>query len=112
MRGTLLVFSLPPDTPLSVHRQFRKRFYGEETSCAGGRYRYRRRGFLDDVPHVKLYTGVIIVRKESAERVRKEVLAYGAQCIEREIILTDDDKRMLAERLGDGMVKKRAAKPR
>jgi len=111
MRGTLLVFSLPHDTPLAVHRQFRKRIYGEETSCARGRYRYRRRGFLDDVPHVKLYTGVIIVLKESAEGVKQELLACGAQCIEREVVLTDKDKKMLAEEPVDGIVRKRATKP-
>jgi hypothetical protein len=95
VEGSLLVFTLPAGTPLDVHRRFRKRIYGEETSSWAGRYRYRRKGLLDEIPHVKLYTGVIIVRKEDAKRVIAAVRENGGECIRRDLRLTREDLRVL-----------------
>jgi hypothetical protein len=95
MDGTLLVFTLPAGTTLDVHRRFRKRIYGEETSSWGGRYRYRRKGLLDEIPHVKLYTGVVILRKEDVRRVVKAVRENGGGCIRRKVRLIRDDRRIL-----------------
>jgi len=69
MRGTLIAFTLPTGSDRTRSSAFAKRFYGQETSVQGGRYRYRRRGLLDDVPHIKLARGVIIVQTEDRERV-------------------------------------------
>ena len=95
VEGTLLVFTLPAGTPLNVHRQFRKRIYGEETSSFGGRYRYRRKGLLDEIPHVKLYTGVVILRKEDVRRVVAAVRDNGGGCVKREVRLIRGDLKVL-----------------
>lgn len=95
VEGSLLVFTLPEGTPLDVHRRFRKRIYGEETSSWGGRYRYRRKGLLDEIPHVKLYTGVVIVRNEDAKRVVAAIRENGGECIHRGVRLTREDLRVL-----------------
>ena len=95
VKGTILIFTLPPGTSLDAHRRFRKRIYGEETSCGRGRYRYRRKGLLDKVPHVKLYTGVVIVRKEDARQVAAAVRENGGECAQREVSLTRRDWKIL-----------------
>jgi len=100
MDGTLVVFTLPAGTPLDVHRRFRKRIYGEETSSFGGRYRYRRKGLLDQIPHVKLYTGVVILRKEDVRRVMAVVLENGGGCVKRQVRLIREDLRVLYRRSG------------
>src|SRR2546425_3413092 len=56
-----------------------KGLYGQETSSHGGRYRYRRRGLLDDVPHRKLIRGVLILRAEDADRVAGWLRELGAE---------------------------------
>lgn len=93
--GTILVFTLPAGTPIDVHRRFRKRIYGEETSSFGGRYRYRRKGLLDEIPHIKLYTGVVILRREDVRRVVAVVRENGGGCIQREVRLIRGDMRVL-----------------
>lgn len=98
MDGTLLVFFLPPRSPLGAHRTFRRAIYGEETSSWSGRYRYRRRGLLDDLPHVLLYTGVVLVREEDGERLRRTIQRSGGTVIRRTVRLTSADARALALR--------------
>ncbi len=56
-----------------------KRLYGQATSSHGGRYRYRRRGLLDDVPHRRLIRGVLILRAEDADRVAGWLRGLGAE---------------------------------
>jgi|GEM_PF-883659 len=108
MDGILLVFTLPAGTPLDVHRRFRKRIYGEETSSFGGRYRYRRKGLLDEIPHVKLYTGVVILKKEDVGRVVAAVRDNGGGCVKREVRLIRDDLRVLYTTPGRGIAGKTA----
>ena len=110
MEGTILVFALPQETPLGVHRRFRKRIYGEETSSYGGRYRYRRKGLLDEIPHVKLYTGVVIVRRADAKRVIAAVRENGAECVWREVRLIKHDQRVLYMRARKKIAEKRNPK--
>ncbi len=68
-----------------------KRLYGPRTSSHGGKYVYRRKGLLDEIPHVRLIWGVVIVRTEDAERVQQQLKAYGAEIHERRILLTRED---------------------
>jgi len=56
-----------------------KRLYGQATSSHGGRYRYRRRGLLDDVPHRRLIRGVLILRAEDADRVAGKFVGLVAK---------------------------------
>ncbi len=43
-----------------------KRLVGQRTSSHGGTYVYRRKGLLDEIPHVRLIRGVITVGTEDA----------------------------------------------
>jgi hypothetical protein len=72
-----------------------KRLYGQETSSHGGRYRYRRRGLLDDIPHRRLIRGVLIVRTEDAGRVVELLRELGAEVHERTVTLTGEDRQVL-----------------
>lgn len=96
--GVLVVFRLPDGTPVEVHRRFRKRIYGEATSSWEGRYQYRRRGLLDEVPHVLLYTGVVIVREQDEGRLVRAVREYEAQVTRRRVELIASDIRALGLR--------------
>jgi len=98
MHGALLVFFLPPRSPLGAHRRFRRAVYGEQTSSWSGRYRYRRRGLLDDLPHVLLYTGVVIVRDEDAGRLRRAIERNGGTVFRRTVKLAPADARALGLR--------------
>lgn len=96
MDGVLVVFHLPPGSPPGSHREFRRRIYGEETASWGGRYRYRRRGVLDDLPHVRLYWGIVIVRREDARKFLAAVRGNGGEAATRAVGLTAADRKSLA----------------
>ncbi len=73
-----------------------KRLYGQRTSSHGGRYVVRRKGLLDEIPHVRRIRGVILVRTEDAERVTRFLKDWGAEATTRTVILREEDR----ERLG------------
>ncbi len=54
-----------------------KRLVGQATSGHGGKYAYRRKGFLDEIPHRRPIRGVVIARTEDAGRV--VAVARGAR---------------------------------
>ena len=95
MDGVLVVFHLPAGSPPAEHRAFRRRIYGEDTSSWGGRYAYRRRGLLDGLRHVRLYWGVVIVRREDAARLLEAVRRNGGKAVTRAVRLTGVDRRLL-----------------
>jgi hypothetical protein len=93
--GVLVVFSLPDGSTTDQHRRLRKRIYGEETSSWGGRYRYRRKGVLDEIPHVLLYTGVVIIKEEDAKRLNVALKEIEATIQRRMVRLIKSDVKIL-----------------
>jgi len=91
MRGTLIAFTVPTGSDRTRSSAFAKRFYGQETSAQHGRYRYRRHGLLDDIPHNKLIRGVIIIRTDDVEQVTGFLEQQSAIHHARVIELTDED---------------------
>jgi len=72
-----------------------KRPVGQAASSHGGRYAYRRKGLLDEIPHMRLIRGVVIVRTEDAERVVALLEALGAEVHSRVVGLTGDDLKAM-----------------
>lgn len=95
MKGIIIVFRLPPRTNNTTLSKFCQKFYGQDTSSWSGKYRYHRQGLLDDMPHRKLIRGVLILRLEDAEMVKQFLGQYSAEVHIREIVLTDEDRRIL-----------------
>ena len=93
--GALLVFHLPSGSPPKHHQSFRQRLYGGETSSWGGKYRYHRKGVLDEIPHVQLYWGVVIVRPEDRGKLVRWLRGEGAKVEMRQVVLTRGDSRTL-----------------
>lgn len=55
------------------------RLVGQRASSHGWRYAYGRKGLLDEIPHVRLIRGVIIVRTEDAETATRFLEGMGAE---------------------------------
>ena len=72
-----------------------KRLFGQATSSHGGRYRYRRRGLLDDVPHRRLIRGVLILRAEDEDRVAGWLREMRVDVHIRRVELTEGDRQAL-----------------
>lgn len=98
MKGNIIIFRLPKNAEQRRLNQFCKKFYGQETSSHGGTYRYRRKGLLDSVPHRKIIRGVIIVPEENVKTVLKFLKEFNAEVYVREVVLTQEDKKVLRKR--------------
>ena len=90
-----MVFRLPPKTKQSVANVFCQRFYGQDASSHGGKYRYHRRGILDDIPYRKLIRGVIILKLEDLDTVLTFLDRYDAEVYVRRIRLAAEDRQIL-----------------
>ena len=88
MEVIILVFHLPPKMNNTELGKFVKRFYGQETSTRNGKYRYRRKGLLDSIPHRKLLRGVIIIRKSDLDNVMKLLIQWNAVVDQRVLLIT------------------------
>ena len=97
MDVTILIFHLPKGMKNSDLGKFVKRFYGQETSAQKGKYRYRRKGLLDHVPHRKLLRGVIIIRESDLGTVMKLLIEWNAVVDQRIIEPTEEDIKALQE---------------
>lgn len=73
--------------------QFCKKFYGQDTSTRGKRY--RRVGLLDGVSHTKLTRGVVIISKKDADEVIKFLKNFGVEFHVRDVTLTPEDRRAI-----------------
>ena len=95
MIGSIIVFRFKEKTEQKSINQFCKKFYGQDTSSHGGKYHYRRQGLLDNIPHIKLIGGVIIVTKDSAGKLIDFLREYNAEFYIRDVILLHEDEVIL-----------------
>lgn len=95
MIGNIIVFRFKEKTEQKSINQFCKKFYGQNTSSHGGKYRYRRKGLLDNIPHIKLMGGVIIVKKDAADNVIDFLRGFDVEFYIRDVKLLHEDEVML-----------------
>ena len=95
MIGSIIVFRFKEKTEQKSINLFCKKFYGQDTSSHGGKYHYRRQGLLDNIPHIKLIGGVIIVTKDSAGKLIDFLREYEAEFYVRDVILLPEDEIIL-----------------
>ena len=96
MRAMLILFHLPPNTPRPIRNRFPQKLYGQAVSSWGGKYRYRKTGFLESIPYRKLYRGAILVRNEDIDSVLNFLKEWDAIVETREIIPLDEDLKELS----------------
>ncbi len=104
MKAELLAFRIyKKDSASTKNNQalmnrFVQKFYGQDTTNHKGKYRFHRHGFLEDIAHIKLIRGVIILREEDVERVMKFLSEYDAEVHIRDITPTPEDEKNLANK--------------
>ena len=68
---------------------------GQRMSSHGWKYVYRRKGLLDEIPHVRRMRGAVIVRTEDAGRVVVLLEEIGAEGHRRKVERTREDREAL-----------------
>jgi len=95
MIGKIFIFTIFKTNERKNIDKFCKKFYGQDTSSHGGKYHYRRQGLLDDIPHIKLIRGVVIVSNENAEKVVSFLKEFNADFFVRDVFLLPEDETIL-----------------
>ena len=95
MHGVLIVYHLRPPHDPNRASAFVKKLYGQKTSSHKGRYTYRRKGLLDDIPSIRLIRGVLIVRPEDKATILSFLESFDAEVFIREVVLTKEDMKEL-----------------
>ncbi|MDR0372937.1 MAG: hypothetical protein LBI79_05200 [Nitrososphaerota archaeon] len=81
----------------AVLNRFVQKFYGQDASSHGGRYFHHKRGLLEDIAHIRLIRGVIIVRETDLSKVLDFLNTYNAEVYTREVTLTPEDEKKLSK---------------
>ena len=95
MKGALIAFTVPTGKDRTRASAFAKAFYGQETSSHHGKYRYRRHGFLDEIPYNKLIRGIIIIQTDDVGQVTEFLEQYSAEYHVRVVELTERDHEVM-----------------
>ena len=98
MNGILIAYRLRAPHDPNVASVLVKKLYGQNTSSHSGKYRYRRKGLLDEISSSKLIRGVIIIRKKDKEKILELLDEFEAEVHVREVVLINKDLKALAIR--------------
>ena len=96
MKVMVVVFYLPPNTSKPIRNKFPQKLYGQAVSSWGGKYQYRKVGFLESIPYRKLYRGVILVSDENIGSLLDFLKGWDTIVEVREIIPHEDDLKVLS----------------
>ena len=77
--------------------QFCRRFYGYLDRSNRGRYSYKRPGFIDGIPHVRIIRGVVLVKTEDAVKVTDFLKGFDAEIYTWTVELRPEDEKVLAK---------------
>ena len=91
MFGILIAYRLKSPHDPNTASVLVKKLYGQNTSSHGGRYRYRRKGLLDEIPSRRLIRGVIIVKEGDQENIIEFLREFQAEIHIRKVVLTQED---------------------
>lgn len=94
MQGRLIAYRSTGANSTATSRIAQK-LYGQDTTSRG--YKVRRRGLLDDVPHVRLIRGVIVIQPSHEAAVKKLLTSLGCEIHVRSVELTSADLKTLAQ---------------
>jgi hypothetical protein len=98
MMGKLIAFRVYRNNDQRTTNRFCQRFYGQDVTSHGGKYRSHKQGLLEEIPHVKLIRSVIIVAEEDEKRVVDFLKEYNAEIHVREVVLTPRDEQALRKK--------------
>ena len=91
MKGTLIAFTLPTGNDKITSSAFTKALYGQKTSTHHGKYVYRKRGILDDIPYRKLIRGVFVIQDKDKKWIIDFLERFSAEYYVRVVELTEED---------------------
>ena len=97
--GLIICHTLGSEATAVKRNRFRKDFLGYIDHSNHGRFTYKRKGILDEIPHIKLIRSVVIIREEDRGKVVQCLERYGVKYYIRRVELTSEDGYVLGGRV-------------
>ncbi|PIZ53971.1 hypothetical protein COY26_00405 [Candidatus Woesearchaeota archaeon CG_4_10_14_0_2_um_filter_33_10] len=97
MQGMLIAFKVFDHLTSKKAVNFFRGLYGYKDYSNNGKYTYSRKGLLDDIPHVKLIRGLIIMDKKDSNKIIDFMNKSKVEFYVRTVVLTKEDQKMLLE---------------
>jgi len=69
--------------------------YGQKTTTHHGKYVYRKRGILDDIPYRKIIRGVFVIQDKDEKRIVDFLERFSAEYYVRMMDLTEEDCKIM-----------------
>jgi len=88
MKGKLICYTLGKASH-KKRSKLKRELLGYIDKSNNGRYKYQRKGLLDDIPHLKPIKSVIITKEEDFAKVEKVLKKYGAKTYVFDVILKE-----------------------
>jgi len=95
--GTLIAFKLKKEIKSTERTRFFRELYGCTDKSNYGKYTYKRKGILDDLPHKMLIRAVIIVKSDDAKELI-DFLSDKAEVHVRKVVLEEEDKAIFEQK--------------
>jgi len=77
--------------------KFLRELVGHNDKSHGGRYTYRKKGLLDDIPNIKPIRSVIVVSNENFPEIENILKKYAINAYIRDILLKEGDLKILCK---------------
>lgn len=95
--GVMIAFKPPPEALPGQRTRFYRRLTGYIDHSNYGKFKYKRPGLLNKVPHINPVDSLIIIRPEHEDEVVSLLNSEGATIYARRIILEDEDMEQLSK---------------
>lgn len=90
-KGKIIAFRVQSKTTQAKLNKFCRKFYGYTDKSCHGKYTYKRKGLLDDIPHINPIRSLLIVKDEDCDKVVLFLEKYNADVFVRTVILEETD---------------------
>jgi len=97
MKGRLIAFRVYKNTDRKTTNRFCQKFYGQNTTSHKEKYHHHKQGLMEDIPHIKLIRGAIVVVEKNARKVIRFLKNFNAEIHTRKVTLTAADKKALRD---------------
>ena len=78
MKAKIIAYSAAKQ-PITLQNQLRKQINGHNDVSHGGKYKYRRTGILDKIPHIKPSRSTIIAPLKESNKIIKILKKHNAE---------------------------------
>ena len=91
--GTIIAFRNKPKTPNKDLKRFCNRLYGYKDHSQKGKFLYKRKGLLGEIPHILInpIRSVVIIKKKDAEQLLSFLKEFDVEIYAKDIILEKED---------------------